>query len=78
MNHTLTTTITGRSNTNPLRVLVLMAFVQRIVNGGGHIDREYGVGRGRVDLLVRWPYRAPDGSRAVQRLAVEIKVWRSG
>jgi len=58
--------------------LVLMAFVQRIVNGGGHIDREYGVGRGRVDLLVRWPYRAPDGSRAVQRRAIEIKVWRPG
>ena len=58
--------------------LVLMAFVQRIVNGGGHIDREYGVGRGRVDLLVRWPYKARDGKRAVQRRAVEIKVWRAG
>ena len=56
--------------------LVLMAFVQRLVNGGGHIDREYGVGRGRVDLLVRWPYRAPDGSRTVQRRALELKVWR--
>lgn len=56
--------------------LVLMAFVQHIVNGGGHIDREYGVGRGRVDLLVRWPYRAADGSPAVQRRAIELKVWR--
>ena len=58
--------------------LVLMAFLQRIVNGGGFIDREYGVGRGRVDLLIRFPYRRPDGSRAVQRRAVEIKVWRKG
>lgn len=58
--------------------LVLMAFLQRIVNGGGFIDREYGVGRGRVDLLIRFPYRKPDGSRAVQRRAVEIKVWRKG
>jgi hypothetical protein len=58
--------------------LVLMAFVQRIVNGGGHIDREYGVGRGRVDLLVRWPYRTKEGSRAVQRRAIEIRVWRAG
>ncbi|MBM4353323.1 MAG: ATP-binding protein [Deltaproteobacteria bacterium] len=35
--------------------LVLMAFLQRIVNGGGYVDREYGVGRGRIDLLVKWP-----------------------
>ncbi len=36
------------------------------------------MGRGRVDLLVRWPYKARDGKRAVQRRAVEIKVWRAG
>jgi AAA domain len=58
--------------------LVLMAWLQRLVNGGGYIDREYGVGRGRVDLLVRWPYRRRDGEKAVQRRAVEIKVWRPG
>lgn len=56
--------------------LVFMAFLQRIVNGGGHVDREYGVGRGRMDVLVRWPYRRSDGTRAEQRRAVEIKVWR--
>ncbi len=56
--------------------LVLMAWMQRLVNGGGYIDREYGVGRGRIDLLVRWPYRRPNGKRAVQKRAVEIKVWR--
>ncbi len=58
--------------------LVLMAFFQRVVNGGGYIDREYGVGRGRIDLLVRWPYRAPAGDRRTQREALELKVWRSG
>ena len=58
--------------------LVLMAFLQRLVNGGGYIDREYGVGRGRVDLLLRWPYRGKDGARRVQRRALEIKVWRAG
>ena len=56
--------------------LVFMAFLQRIVNGGGYVDREYGVGRGRIDVLVRWPYRKPDGTPAVQRRAVELKVWR--
>ncbi|AGP39968.1 hypothetical protein SCE1572_39030 [Sorangium cellulosum So0157-2] len=30
------------------------------------------------DLLVRWPYRGEDGSRAVQRAALELKVWREG
>jgi hypothetical protein len=34
--------------------LMLMAFLQRIVNGGGRIEREYGLGRGALDLLVTW------------------------
>ncbi len=57
--------------------LVLMAFMQRIVNGGGYIDREYGLGRKRIDLLVRYPYKK-NGVRVEQRRAVEIKVWRKG
>jgi hypothetical protein len=56
--------------------LVMMAFMQRVVNGGGYIDREYGIGRKRMDLLVRFPYTKKDGTRAEQRRAVEIKVWR--
>jgi len=35
---------------------VFMGYLHRIVNGGGYIDREYGVGRGRIDLLIRWPH----------------------
>jgi hypothetical protein len=31
--------------------LLLMAFLQRIVNGGGNIEREYAAGRGRVDMM---------------------------
>ncbi|MEV0850623.1 AAA family ATPase [Streptomyces sp. NPDC049954] len=58
--------------------LVMMAYLHRIVNGAGFIDREYGVGRRRVDLLIRQPYTAADGSRAVQREALELKVWRQG
>jgi hypothetical protein len=34
--------------------LLLMAFLQRVVNGGGTICREYALGRKRVDLLVLW------------------------
>ena len=49
--------------------LLLQAFLQRIVNGGGRIEREYGLGRGRTDLLIIWPYE--DG---VQRFVVECKL----
>ena len=53
--------------------LVFMAFLQKVVNGGGFIDREYAVGSGRIDLCVRWP--SPAG---IAKWAVELKVWRDG
>ena len=51
--------------------LLLQAFLHRVVNGGGRIEREYGLGRGRVDLLIVWP----QGGR-VREFAVECKVVR--
>jgi hypothetical protein len=51
--------------------LLLQAFLHRVVNGGGRIEREYGLGRGRTDLLVLWNY--PGG---VQRIVLELKVLR--
>jgi len=32
--------------------LLLMAFLQRVINGGGSIDREMAVGSGRTDIFV--------------------------
>ncbi len=58
----------------PAAQLILMAYLQRIVNGGGTIDREYAAGSGRIDLCVRWPL--PDGT--LERFALELKVWRDG
>ena len=56
--------------------LVLMAFLQRIVNGGGYVEREYAIGRGRIDLLVKWPLSGKGAqSKAWQREAIELKVW---
>jgi type II secretory pathway predicted ATPase ExeA len=49
--------------------LLMQAFLQRIVNGGGRVDREYGLGRRRTDLLVVWNY--PGG---VQRAVIELKL----
>jgi len=37
--------------------LLLMAFLQRVLNGGGHIEREYAAGRGRMDLVVEYNKR---------------------
>ncbi len=34
--------------------LLLMAFLQRIINGGGRIEREMAIGNGRTDLAVFW------------------------
>jgi hypothetical protein len=34
--------------------LILQAFLQRVINGGGQIVREYALGRQRLDLLVCW------------------------
>jgi hypothetical protein len=34
--------------------LLLMAFLQRVLNGGGRIDREYAAGRGRMDLFIEY------------------------
>ena len=51
--------------------LLLQAFLQRVVNGGGRIEREYGLGRMRTDLLIVWPH-----SGGVQRVVIECKVRR--
>lgn len=50
--------------------LVLMAFLQRVVNGGGQIVREAAAGKRALDLLVTWPLKG----QAPQREAIEIKV----
>ena len=49
--------------------LILQGFLQRVVNGGGRLEREYGLGRGRTDLMIAWPR----GDRT-DRFAVECRV----
>jgi hypothetical protein len=48
--------------------LVLMAFLHRVINGGGTLEREYAIGRDRMDLCLRY------GSII---LGIELKVWRT-
>ena len=54
--------------------LLLQAFLQRIVNSGGRIEREYGLGRGRTDLLIIWPRAGGTAPNAACRFVVECKV----
>ncbi|TWI62070.1 AAA domain-containing protein, partial [Desulfobotulus alkaliphilus] len=35
--------------------LLMQAFLQRIINGGGRVNREYGLGSRRTDLFLEWP-----------------------
>ena len=49
--------------------LVFMGFLQRVANGNGSIDREYGLSRKRADLFLEWSH--PKG---VQRIVFELKL----
>ena len=53
--------------------LLLQAFLQRIVNSGGRIEREYGLGMMRTDLLIVWPAAAPPDGRQ-RKMVIECKV----
>ena len=53
--------------------LLLQAFLQRIVNGGGRVEREYGLGRLRTDLLIVWPQ-----GEARHKFVIECKLLHKG
>ncbi|MFM7152868.1 MAG: ATP-binding protein, partial [Bacteroidota bacterium] len=48
--------------------LLLMAFLQRVINGGGRIEREMAIGNGRTDLVIFWKN---------QVFPIEIKIHHS-
>lgn len=65
------------------RQLLLMAFLQRIINGGGRIEREMAVGNGRSDLVVyfggdcfvlelKLRHRPQDEERGLRQLAAYL------
>jgi hypothetical protein len=62
--------------------LLMQAFLQRIINSGGRIEREYGLGKMRTDLLLLWPLKpAPPGQPTwtrwqgpVQKVVIELKI----
>jgi DNA polymerase III delta prime subunit len=55
--------------------LLLQAFLQRVLNGGGRLNREFGLGRRRTDLLLEWPLDEAAGFfGVVQRVVIELKL----
>ncbi len=53
--------------------LLLQAFLQRILNSGGRIEREYGLGRMRTDLLIVWPQ-----GDVTRKIVIECKILHKG
>ncbi|MDR3268490.1 MAG: ATP-binding protein [Tannerella sp.] len=47
--------------------LILMAFLQRVINGGGQIVREMAAGTGRLDICIVYENR---------KYPIELKLWR--
>ena len=61
--------------------LLLQTFLQRVVNGGGRIEREYALGSRRTDLLIVWPPgrfagAAREPAVPARRYVVECKILR--
>ena len=57
--------------------ILLQAFLQRILNGGGRIYREYALGRKRTDLFIEWPIdEERKFTNGVQRIVIELKILR--
>lgn len=50
--------------------LLLQAFLQRIINGGGSVEREYAYGTKRTDILIKWFY----GDNRTQTIIIELKI----
>jgi hypothetical protein len=63
--------------------LLLYAWLQRVINGGGHLARESAVGNRRADMLIEWPVTTEPALRrwpippgvTVQREVLEVKLY---
>jgi len=51
--------------------LVLLAFLDRVANGGGRVEREYAIGSRRMDISLEY---GPADKRST--VGMEVKVWR--
>jgi len=57
--------------------LITLTFLQRIINGGGDIHREYAIGRKRMDIYVkRFYYVGAQKTLQIQKIVLEVKTIR--
>ena len=54
--------------------LLLQAFLQRILNGEGSIEREYGLGTKRTDLHITWFPKGRKNYSVRQETVIELKI----
>jgi hypothetical protein len=59
--------------------IVLFAFLQRVINGGGQVRREFAVGNDSADIIIEMPYIDPakPGVHQQQREVIEVKLYRT-
>ncbi|MCL2064104.1 MAG: AAA-like domain-containing protein [Candidatus Cloacimonetes bacterium] len=53
--------------------LVLQAFLQRMINSGGYINREYALGSRRTDLFIKRNY-TKNGVTYTDKIVIEVKI----
>jgi len=54
--------------------IITLTFLQRIINGGGDIHREYAAGRKRMDIYVkRFYYKGKSKKLHIQKIVLEVK-----
>ncbi|MCL2064427.1 MAG: AAA-like domain-containing protein [Candidatus Cloacimonetes bacterium] len=53
--------------------LVLQAFLQRMINSGGYINREYALGSRRTDLFIKRMY-TKNGVNYTDKIVIEVKI----
>jgi len=54
--------------------IITLTFLQRIINGGGDIHREYAAGRKRMDIYVkRFYYKGRSKKLHIQKIVLEVK-----
>jgi len=56
--------------------LVTLTYLQKVINGGGEINREYAAGTKKMDIYIKRPYYTGSGSRKKlrnQKIVLELK-----
>jgi len=61
--------------------LVIQAYLQRVINGGGEIRREYALDSSRFDIFITWDYKIASGNETItktQKFIIELKTIKTG